>query len=211
MSLQIGWGKVLTGPPRKSYFRWDVSPKKRKNGPIKLPLFGQKVRILFNTCQNFFPNLSGGTPNVISFIFTYRCRKNQKKLVTEINHQVSEISPYYCSYLSIPNPTYSSRFQRVSVLKRLVYNVFASPNPFYSLLHDIQRHKYMQTWFWYFDEDIAGVVGWEVFSIFQKIDLSHLFCSFEAPRINLRVIGDPSIMSLIYRDARIEGGGRYSI
>ena len=51
------------------------------------------------------------------------------------------------------------------------------------------------------------MVGWEVFSIFQKIDLSHLFCSFEAPRIKLRVIGDPTIMSLIYRDARIEGGG----
>ena len=58
---------------------------------------------------------------------------------------ISKKSDLNCSYLSIPNPTYSSRFQRVSVPKRLVYNVFASPNPYYSLLHDVQRHKYMQT------------------------------------------------------------------
>ena len=138
-------GKSFDWASKKIILSLRCFPKKRENAPINLPLCGLKVRILYNTRQNFFPNLSGGTTNVISFIFTYRCRKNKKKLVTKINHQVSEISPYYCSYLSIPNPTYSSRFQRVSVLKRLVYNVFASPNPCNSLLHDIQRHKYMQT------------------------------------------------------------------
>ena len=92
-------GKSFDWASKKIILSLRCFPKKKEEWTYKVAAFWPKGKNFIQYLSEFFPNLSGGTPNVISFIFTYRCRKNQKKLVTEINHQVSEISPYYQSIL----------------------------------------------------------------------------------------------------------------
>ena len=51
--------------------------------------------IFLEAQSKLFPNQFGGTPNFISLIFAYTFRKNNQKMVTKNDHEVSDISPDY--------------------------------------------------------------------------------------------------------------------